>query len=411
MQLEITKRCADSLRAFSQNNFGIQIKSSHAHELVAAYMGYSSRAALLADAKCPITDLRQAEYFVLTPTAPIKERRKELNGLPENLPDDLAEGVYLPLYDEKWIIHKIYPTLEELGKALADQHLKSKPAYFRDQQVQRQGVKLEFIDGDVSIMVFREYVSPGLTMSTMRNVVCGVVDVFQLKRVACHIGYGLANHHSAEAETLDAAVVKMRDFYYQIISNPPSTNEVTPLVAPEPNFSEWLAKHKNRDSQLGDLASKRGFADRTGIWPSYDNLENYRDYLNLNHAPRGAMATLEKAWKSYKSFLKRKSSPNPHKRTVRSAVQKSDPRKIVVVNNAKPLHYSKRTIENFVGGDKAWISWEGRKAIPVTVLEVDEFGYIFRIERPLKDAGNEHTVRFDEVRSTPELACINHITL
>lgn len=97
MQLEITKRCADSLRSFSQNNFGIEIKSSHAHELVAAYMGYSSRAALLADSKCPITNLRQADILVLTPTAPIKERRNELKGLPENLPDDLAEGVYLPL--------------------------------------------------------------------------------------------------------------------------------------------------------------------------------------------------------------------------------------------------------------------------------------------------------------------------
>ena len=50
------------------------------------------------------------------------------------------------------------------------------------------------------------------------------------------------------------------------------------------------------------------------------------------------------------------------------------------------------------------------KSIPVTVLEVDEFGYVFRIERPLKNIGNKHAVRFDEVRSTPELACINHIT-
>lgn len=222
MQLEITKRCADSLRAFSQNQFGIQIKSSHAHELVAAYLGYSSRAALLADSKCPITNLRQAEILVLTPTSPIKERRKELKGLPENLPDDIAEGVYLPLYDEKWILHKIWPTFEELGKALADQHLKSKPAYFRDMKVQRQGVKLEFDNYGVVMIVFREYVSPSITLSLMRNVTRHVVDVFLLKRVACHIGYVLANHHTVDAETLDAAVVKMRDVYYKIISSPQS---------------------------------------------------------------------------------------------------------------------------------------------------------------------------------------------
>jgi hypothetical protein len=232
MQVEITKRCADSLRSFSQNKFGIQIKSSHAHELVAAYMGYSSRAAMLADAKCPITNLKQADILVLTPTALIKERRAELKGLPENLPDDIAEGVYLPLYDEKWILHKIWPTFEELGKALADQHFKSKPAYFRDLRVQRQGVKLEFDNDGVIILVFREYVSPSLTLSLMRNVTRGVVDVFNVKRVACHIGYASTVHHSFEAESLDTAVVKMMDAYYQINSNPQSLNDVIPLAEP-----------------------------------------------------------------------------------------------------------------------------------------------------------------------------------
>jgi hypothetical protein len=410
MQLEITKRCADSLRSFSESKFGIQIKSSHAHELVAAYMGYSSRAALLADSTCPITNLRQADILVLTPTAPIKERRKELKGLPEDLPYDIAEGVYLPLYDEKWILHKIWPTFEELGKALADQHLKSKPAYFSDLAVQRHGVKLEFHNGEVAIVVFREYVSPSLTLSLMRNVTRGVIDVFQLKRVACHIGYVLANHHSTDAETLDAAVVKMRDVYYQIISSPQSSNDVTTLAEPELNFADWLAKHKNRDSPLGDLANKRGFSDRTGTWPSYDNLEAYKDYLLLNNPPLGATSALERAWKTYKASLKRKRSPDSKKRTARPVVKKSDPRKIVFVKNAKHLHYSKRTIENFVAGDKAWISWEGRKAIPVTILKVGEKHYTFRVERPLKKAGDEHFVMLDEVRSTPELACMNHVT-
>src|ERR1700749_1999110 len=302
MQLEITKRCADSLRAFSQNKFGIEIKSSHAHELVAAYMGYSSRAALLADSNCPITNLRQANLLVLTPSAQIKERRKELKGLPENLPYDLAEGVYLPLYDEKWILHKIWPNLEELGKALADEHMRSKAPYFGDQKVQRQGVKLEFENTAVAIVVFREYVSPSLTLSSMKSVTRGVVDVFNLKRVACHIGYVLANHHSTEAETLDAAVVKMRDVYYEIISSPESLSDVTTPAETEPKFAEWLVKQKNRDSPLGDLAQKRGFDDRTSAWPAYDNLEAYENYLILNNAPMGARASLERAWKSYTVF-------------------------------------------------------------------------------------------------------------
>jgi hypothetical protein len=410
MQLEITKRCADSLRSFTQSKFGIQIKSSHAHELVAAYMGYSSRAALLADTKCPITNLRQADILVLTPTAPIKVRRTELEGLPENLPDDLAEGVYLPLYDEKWILHKIWPTFEELGKALADQHLKSKPAHFRDLKVQRHWVKVEFYNDEGAIFVFREYVSPSLTLSLMRNVTRGVVDVFNLKRVAGFIGYAKTNHYSTEAETLDVAVVKMRDVYHQIINSPQSLNHITPLAEPESNFAEWLAKQKNRDSPLGDLAQKRGFDDKTDTWPAYERLEEYQNYLMLNNAPTGAMVSLERAWKTYKAFLKRKLSPNLNNRTLKPVFKNHDPRTIVFIKNTKALPYSKRTIENFIAGDKAWISWEGRKAILVTVIEKDEFGYKFRIERPLKQAGNEHAVRFDEVRSTPELACINHIT-
>ncbi|MEO7044515.1 MAG: YozE family protein [Ferruginibacter sp.] len=410
MQLEITKRCADSLRSFSQNNFGIQIKSSHAHELVAAYMGYSSRAALLADSKCPITNLRQADILVLTPTAPIKERRAELKGLPEDLPDDIGEGVYKPLYDEKWILHKIWPTLEELGKALADQHLKSKPAYFRDLEVQRHGVKLEFHNGEVTIVVFREYVSPSLTLSLMRNVTRGVVDIFNLKRVAGFIGYVKTNHYFTEAETMDLAVEKMRDVYHRIISSPQSPNEATLLAEAEPSFADWLTKHKNRNSPLGDLAIKRGFADRDSAWPFYDNLEAYQDYLRLNHPPLGAMSALERAWKTYEAFLKRKRSPNSNKRATRPALKKHDPRTIVFVKNITPLHCTKRTIENFVAGDKAWISWEGRKAIPVTILEVDERHYSFRTERPIKNAGSRHFLFLDEVRSTPELACINHVT-
>jgi hypothetical protein len=410
MQLEITKRCADSLRSFSESKFGIQIKSSYAHELVAAYMGYSSRAALLADTKCPITNLRQADILVLTPTALIQERRKELKGLPEHLPFDLAEGVYLPLYEEKWILHKIWPTLEYLGKALADKRIKSTPLFFSDQAVQLEGVKLEFHNGEVAIVVFREYVSPGLKLSLMKNVTRAVVDVFQLKRVACHIGYVLENHHTVDAGTLDEAIVKMRDVYYRIITSPLSPNEVTKFTEPQLNFASWLAKHKKRDSPLGDLANKRGFADKTGAWPSYNNLEEYKDYLLLNNPPLGATSALERAWKSYKSFFKRKSSSDPQKRSARPVVKTNDSRKIVFVKNVTPLPISKRTIEHFFAGDKAWISWMGRKAIPVTVVEVDKFGYVFRIERPLKDAGNTHAVRFDEVRSTPELACINHIT-
>lgn len=218
MHLEITKSCANSLRSFTQNNFDVQLKSSHAHELVAAYFGYSSRAALLADKECQISNLKKAEIIVLPATVKIKERRKELNGLPKDLPDDLAEGVYLPLVDKKWILHPIWPTFEELGNALADQHLKSKPSYFRDQKVLRQGVQLEFSGNEVAIIVLREYISPSLLLSFHQGK-RGVIEVFNLKQVAGHIGYVKTNHYSSEAQTLDEAILKMRDFTGQLINS------------------------------------------------------------------------------------------------------------------------------------------------------------------------------------------------
>lgn len=224
MQHEITKRCADSLRSFSETKFGIQIKAAHAHELVAAYLGYSSRAALLSDSKCPITKLREADVLVLTPKAPIKERRLKLKGLPENLPDEIVEGVYKPLVDENWILQKIWPTFEELGKALADQHLKSKPTYYRDLMVQRQGVKLEFHNDEVAIVVVREYVSPNLTLPLMSNFTRGVVHVFNLTRVAGYIGYIKTNHFYTEAATLEKAIEKMRDDYKVIFGSTQSPN-------------------------------------------------------------------------------------------------------------------------------------------------------------------------------------------
>ncbi|VTP91760.1 Uncharacterised protein [Sphingobacterium daejeonense] len=72
---------------------------------------------------------------------------------------------------------------------------------------------------------------------------------------------------------------KMRDTYSEIISSPQLSNEDRPIVEPEPTFTDWLMKHKNRNSPLGDLASKRGFSDGDERWPLYSILEDYRDYL------------------------------------------------------------------------------------------------------------------------------------
>ncbi|NVM64175.1 hypothetical protein FHW88_002503 [Mucilaginibacter sp. SG538B] len=123
MKLEITKLCADSLRAFTQNNYGIQLKSSHAHELVAAYFGYSSRASLLADKDCSMINLNEAEIIILNPpTLFVDERRKTLENLPPELPASnvLAQGVYAPIVAGKEFDGKIWPGFHEVALAFAE---------------------------------------------------------------------------------------------------------------------------------------------------------------------------------------------------------------------------------------------------------------------------------------------------
>jgi hypothetical protein len=175
----------------------------------------------------------------------------------------------------------------------------------------------------------------------------------------------------------------------------------------ELNFTDWLSKHKNRNSPLGDLATDMSRDDN---WPLYDTLEEYEYYLDSQGACYDAVETLKRGWKSYKNYLKRKRNPALYKAKSKPVVRRLDSRKIVFVKNAKLVPYTKRSTEEFSLGSPAWISWEGKKAIPVTVVKVDETHYSVRIERPIKKQGNVNSLFRDEVRSTPELACENYVT-
>ena len=103
---DIQKSCADSLRTFVIDKYKVKLKPTHAHELVAAYFGYRSKNAMLADSKYPINNLDQAEIVVLTPDAFIQERRENLSDFPPDLPDSysLGEAIYIALFSgERWV--------------------------------------------------------------------------------------------------------------------------------------------------------------------------------------------------------------------------------------------------------------------------------------------------------------------
>jgi hypothetical protein len=88
------------------------------------------------------------------------------------------------------------------------------------------------------------------------------------------------------------------------------------------------------------------------------------------------------------------------------------PRQITAVKGVKPLHYTKRVAEQLTVGAAAWVSFDGKKALPVTVAEIDDRHYSVRIERGsrVSRAGNVHSLFLDEVRTTPEAACLNCVT-
>jgi hypothetical protein len=294
MQHDITKKCADSLRIFAQNNYGIKLKSTHAHELVAAYFGYSSRAALLADTKCPITNIKQAELLVLTPTALITERREQLDGLSENLPHDLAEGVYLPLYDEsdKWIQTQVWPSFDFLARFLIDEAMIPKPNFYSSQRIQREGIKTENIDGNVCLKVFREYVSPHRLLYGLDGT-RGVIYIIELTRVAGHIGYSNATISIVEAATLDLAVEQLKFKTRHIEKREPLESDLA--------FNDWLKKPVSNDSMLDYLAADIA---RGNSWLNHTPLDEYKAYLRSNSGDSEASETLDNAWKTYKTFLK-----------------------------------------------------------------------------------------------------------
>jgi hypothetical protein len=87
-------------------------------------------------------------------------------------------------------------------------------------------------------------------------------------------------------------------------------------------------------------------------------------------------------------------------------------RRVVTVKGIKPLHFKNRVAEQLPVGAAARVSFDGGKALPVTITKIDDRHYSVRIERTtrISHARNVHGLFLDEVRSTPEAACLNCVT-
>jgi len=96
MKLNISKHCANSLRTFSHKEIQFKLKSAHAHELVAAFLGYKTKVSLLAEEKYPLSGLEKVDIIVMPPDSFVDKRRSKLSGLDPELPsnDILGDHIY-----------------------------------------------------------------------------------------------------------------------------------------------------------------------------------------------------------------------------------------------------------------------------------------------------------------------------
>lgn len=107
--MSIQKECADRLRETYRTLTGGKLKAGHAHELVAAYFGYGTAAALQAEAEYPVKAIEAAR--ILIPDLALMDRRRgELNELPADLQpvDDLAREITAFLIDKDYFSGKVW---------------------------------------------------------------------------------------------------------------------------------------------------------------------------------------------------------------------------------------------------------------------------------------------------------------
>lgn len=205
----ISKLSAGNLCTFISDKYNVKLKPTHAHELVAAFFGYKSNAALVTDQIAPVGNLSQAEFIVMQPEDFIDQRRKELSELPLELPDSytLGESVYSTLFSDKWW-KSLYPpfrSFEKLATVIVENNDSFKHAFKSYNNVPMHHiVDVKTVDNDKLLTILHCHET-----STDELISDGKTTI-QLSRVAGYIGYGKA-HVSFERLTGQARQILRRN--------------------------------------------------------------------------------------------------------------------------------------------------------------------------------------------------------
>lgn len=189
MNREISKLCADSLRNLASEEHGVKLKSAHAHELVAAFFGYGSKNALLADKNYPISALAQAEIVVMMPDELFNKRRMDLQELSSDLPDNaiLYEGIRSVLVANEWLKSPFPPIsdFEKLAKSLLARSSQYDAAFYFHREVPMDHfVSVEDAEDVVLLTVVHAHAA-----QSEDSLADGFTTV-TLPRVAGRIGFG-----------------------------------------------------------------------------------------------------------------------------------------------------------------------------------------------------------------------------
>ncbi len=206
----IAKICADHLRVFSRQN-GVNLKSSHAHEIVAAFFGYKSKAAMLADKECSVENVGQAKVLVQVLADFIEQRIQCLDNLPTDgvRADRICKE--LVTFLELKLSYRFFETWQQLSEYFTKMYLKEHkdwvlPLNFRLQEdvsnifdcPQREfSPEVKITGSGVELIVANSY--------SISNVPRFQGDIetkisIKLQRIAGHIGYS-----NAEISFLDGS--------------------------------------------------------------------------------------------------------------------------------------------------------------------------------------------------------------
>lgn len=189
MKREISKLCADFLRTLACEEYGVKLKSAHAHELVAAYFGYGSKNALLADENHPVSALAQAEIVVTMPDEFINKRRMGLQELSPDLPDNsiLYESIRSVLVANEWLKSPFPPfsDFDRLAKSLLTRSSQYDAAFYFHREIPMDHfVSVENADDFVLLTVAHAHAPQS------EDSLVGGYTTITLPRVAGRIGYG-----------------------------------------------------------------------------------------------------------------------------------------------------------------------------------------------------------------------------